>query len=74
LESARRLAADVSKVVRFRLGHAPDVGHLAGFRGITPLVLQGDLFTARVVDPEAALQELRRAGFTDVAFEPDGTA
>jgi hypothetical protein len=57
-------------VVRFRLGRAPDVGHLAGFAGITPLRLAGDLFTARVLDVEAALQALRRGGFPDAHLEP----
>ena len=59
----------VPQVVRFRLGHAPDVGWLAGLPGITPLELRGDLFTARVTDPQAALRELRQAGFPDVELD-----
>ena len=50
-------------VARFRLGVAPDIGHMAGIPGVTPLELKGDRFTARVADPEAALRELRKAGF-----------
>lgn len=56
-------------VARFRLGHAPDVGHLAGIPGVTPLVLSGEVFTARVEDPRTALEELRRAGFRDARLE-----
>lgn len=52
-------------VARFRLGTRPDVGWLAGFPGITPLELHGDLFTARVEDPGLALEALRAAGFPD---------
>ena len=56
-------------VARFRLGHAPDVGHVAGLPGITPLELHGDLFTARVADPESALAELRSAGFPQARLD-----
>ena len=54
---------DSSAVVRIRLGHSPDVGHVAGLPGIRPLELHGDLLTARVADADAALAELRRNGF-----------
>jgi len=60
----------VSVVARFRLGLAPDVGHVAGLPGITPLELHGDLFTARVADPEAALAALQAAGFPDALLLP----
>lgn len=52
-------------VARFRLGARPDVGWLAGFPGITPLELHGDVFTARVDDAEAALRALQEAGFAE---------
>ena len=55
-------------VARFRLGTRPDVGWLAGFPGITPLELHGDLFTARVEDAERALEALRKAGFPDATL------
>jgi hypothetical protein len=55
-------------VVRVRLGLAPDVGWLAGFPGITPLELHGDLFTARVDDAEAALAALRAGGFPQASL------
>lgn len=63
------MRARVPTVARFRLGHAPDVGHVAGLPGITPLELHGDLFTARVHDPEGALAALRRNGFPDARIE-----
>ena len=50
-------------VVQFHLGTSPDIGHMAGIPGVVPLRLSGDRFTARVVDPETALAELRKAGF-----------
>jgi hypothetical protein len=56
-------------VVRIRLGLAPDVGWLAGFPGITPLELHGDLFTAQVDDAGQALQALRAAGFPQARLE-----
>jgi hypothetical protein len=59
-------------VVRFRLGQAPDVGHVAGIPGVVPLELHGDRFTARVVDAASALDELRRAGFPGVRLDLDG--
>lgn len=55
-------------VVRIRLGLAPDVGWLAGFPGITPLELHGDVFMARVDDAEAALEQLRSGGFPDASL------
>ena len=57
------MASAVPQVVRFRLGHLPDVGWLAGIPGVTPLELRGDLFTARVEDAERALAALRAARF-----------
>ena len=54
-------------VARFRLGARPDVGWLAGFPGIVPLELQGDVFTARVDDPEKALERLRKGGFPEAS-------
>jgi O-antigen/teichoic acid export membrane protein len=65
-------APAVPQVVRFRLGHAPDVGWLAGLPGITPLQLRGDLFTARVADPRAALRELQAAGFPEARIDDGG--
>lgn len=56
-------------VVRFRLGTLPDVGRVAGFPGITPLELHGELFTARVEDAEAALAALQAAGFPEAILE-----
>ena len=56
-------------VVRFRLGAAPDLGHLLGIPGVTPLELRGDRLTARVADAEAALAELRKAGFTAASLD-----
>jgi hypothetical protein len=65
-------APPLPRAVRFRLGKAPDVGWLAGLPGITPLHLQGEVFTARVADPEDALRVLRAAGFPEAAIlEPD---
>jgi hypothetical protein len=57
-------------VARFRLGKLPDVGWLAGFPGITPLELHGDLFTARVDDADAALEHLKAGGFPKASLEP----
>ena len=55
---------------RFRLGHAPDVGRVAGIPGLRPLLLQADVLTAKVADPQAALEELRKAGFPDAVLLP----
>jgi hypothetical protein len=55
-------------VASFRLGARPDVGWLAGFPGITPLELHGDVFTARVEDAEAALAALQAAGFPQASL------
>jgi O-antigen/teichoic acid export membrane protein len=62
----------VPQVVRFRLGHAPDIGWLAGLPGITPLQLHGDLFTARVADPRTALGELQKVGFPAARLDDEG--
>ena len=53
----------------FHLGRLTDIGFLVGLPGITPLELQGDRFVARVADAEAALAELRRAGFSEAALD-----
>ncbi|MEA3166877.1 MAG: hypothetical protein QOJ26_1751 [Thermoplasmata archaeon] len=62
------MAPAVPRIAHFRLGFHPDMGWLAGFPGITPLHLRGDLFTARVRDEREALATLRAGGFPDAAL------